>query len=143
VSDIELPPERPVKLPPPCQICGQQEVHVAGGIYRINHDMEKHGFPAPLLRQASRGLHDVDTLSIRQREIAELIADGCTDKDIQTRLSVSMGTLREHFAEIARRLNLDASKNLRVQITWLVIDSRYDANPDYQLPTPTQPPRAA
>lgn len=146
----DLEPPQPVKLPPPCLVCGQQEVHVGGGIYRITHDMEKHGIP-PVPSAVRRttlhsALHDVDSLSIRQRQIAELIADGCTDKDIQSRLSLSYSTLRTHLEEIGRRLNLDATKNLRVQLTWLVVDARFEANPDYQLARPSsqrEPPAAA
>jgi DNA-binding CsgD family transcriptional regulator len=86
----------------------------------------------------------VERLTARQRQIAELIADGHTDKAIQARLRISRPTLRVHLNEIAHRLNLDHTKNLRVQVTWLVVDHRYEDDPDYQLPLPVRPrPHAA
>ena len=80
---------------------------------------------------------DVELLTARQREVAELIADGFTDKAIQGKLGISEGTLRSHIESIVGRLKLDRNKNLRVQLTWLVIDSRYEADPHYHRPTPT------
>jgi DNA-binding NarL/FixJ family response regulator len=85
----------------------------------------------------------VKRLTPRQKEIAELIADGLTDKTIQARLRLSHPTLRAHLNEIAHRLNLDHTKNLRVQVTWLVVDDRYERDPDYQLPLPARPRGAA
>lgn len=45
IQSIELPPLRPVRLPPPCRVCGEREQEVSPGIYRIKHNYELHGFP--------------------------------------------------------------------------------------------------
>lgn len=71
---------------------------------------------------------DLTLLSSRQREVAELISDGATDKDIECRLGLSNGGVRAHIGDIAERLSLDRSKNLRAQITAAVITARYRAS---------------
>lgn len=76
--------------------------------------------PAPLAGELA-------PLSPRQREIAELIADGFTNKAIAAKLCIAHGTLRNHVRQIAARLNLDRTRDTRVQVTWLVIDARFDA----------------
>lgn len=55
-------------------------------------------------------------LSPRQLEIACLVAGSCTDKEIMGRLGISYYALRSQMANIARKLGLDRTKNLRVQI---------------------------
>lgn len=45
MNELELPPQNPVKLPPPCPICGEQEKEVSPGLYRITHKYDVHGFP--------------------------------------------------------------------------------------------------
>jgi hypothetical protein len=45
IQSIELPPIKPVKLPPPCALCGEQEKEVSPGVFRIKHNYELHGFP--------------------------------------------------------------------------------------------------
>lgn len=76
----------------------------------------------------------MNRLTDRQRQVAELIADGFTDPQIQAKLGISYGTLRCHFGLICERLSLDLTRNLRVQIAWLVIDDRYDRDPQYRHP---------
>lgn len=75
-------------------------------------------------------------LSPRQRAIAEMIADGYTNKAICAKLDMGLRSLRTHFARMIHKLNLDQSKDVRVQITWLVIDARYEENPHYHTPPP-------
>lgn len=70
----------------------------------------------------------VTFLSSRQLEVANLIADGATDKDIECRLGLSNGGVRAHISEIADRLELDRAKNLRAQITSAVVTARFKAS---------------
>lgn len=86
---------------------------------------------------------DLAPLTARQRLVAELIADGLTDKAIEARLGLSTGGVRSHVNEIAIRMNLDRSKNLRVQLTWHVTHDRFLRDPNYKLPTPRKLPRAS
>ena len=88
-------------------------------------------------------MSELDPLSPRQRAIADLIADGYTNKGIAAKLGISTRTLRIHIQRICDKLNLDCSKDTRVQVTWLVIDARYDANPKYEAPMPAKERRAA
>jgi DNA-binding NarL/FixJ family response regulator len=48
---------------------------------------------------ASGGL----SLTARQTMIVEMIADGCTDKELVSRLGISTGTLRTHLDRMFRR----------------------------------------
>lgn len=82
--------------------------------------------------------HELAPLSPRQRQIAELIADGFTNKVICAKLRIAHGTLRIHIRRIADKLNLDCSKDVRVQVTWLVIDARYEENPNYHTAPPIE-----
>jgi DNA-binding NarL/FixJ family response regulator len=70
----------------------------------------------------------IASLSSRQSEVAGLIAEGATDKDIECQLGLSNGGVRAHINEIAERLQLDRSKNLRAQITSVVVTSRLRAS---------------
>jgi hypothetical protein len=45
IQSIELPPVKPVKLPPPCPLCGEQEREVQPGVFKIKHNYDLHGFP--------------------------------------------------------------------------------------------------
>lgn len=78
----------------------------------------------------------MNRLTDRQKEVAGMIADGYTDKQIQAHLGVSASTLRCHIELIVARWDLDRSRNIRVQIAWLVIDDRYDKDPNYRHPDP-------
>lgn len=69
---------------------------------------------------------ELEPLSPRQRQIAEMIADGYINKAIAAKIGIQHSTLRNHIRQIARKLNLDRSKDTRVQVTWLVIDARFD-----------------
>lgn len=69
---------------------------------------------------------ELSPLSPRQRQIAELIADGFTNKAIAGKLGISHRTLRVHIGRMCDKLNLDQSKDTRVQVTWLVIDARFE-----------------
>lgn len=71
-------------------------------------------------------MSELGPLSLRQRQIADMIADGHTNKSIAAKLDISPRTLRIHIQRICDKLHLDCSKDTRVQVTWLVIDARFD-----------------
>jgi len=52
----------------------------------------------------------------REREVAQLVAEGLTDKEIAGRLGISENTVGVHIAHIAKRLSI-CSGNTRVLIT--------------------------
>ena len=60
-------------------------------------------------------------LSSRQVEVAWLVADGYCDKEIARQMGVGDVTVRTYVQRIAKKLDLNRDRNLRTQITTLVI----------------------
>jgi pimeloyl-ACP methyl ester carboxylesterase/DNA-binding CsgD family transcriptional regulator len=61
------------------------------------------GVAAPSAAPASRG---VDELTVREREVLRLVADGLSDAEIADRLVLSPHTVHRHVANIRRKLGL-------------------------------------
>lgn len=55
-------------------------------------------------------------LTPRLLEVAALIAEGCTDKQIAGRLGIEYNTARIHVAAVAFRLKIPGGNNTRVLI---------------------------
>lgn len=66
------------------------------------------------------GERAVDRLSAREREIAELIADGASNAEIAATLFVSLSTVKTHVARILGKLEVSN----RVQIARVVYEAR-------------------
>ena len=64
--------------------------------------------PAPFERLVIDGSADADVrpLTLRQREILQLIAEGCSSRDIAERLHISVKTVETHRAQIMQRLEI-------------------------------------
>ncbi len=45
-------------------------------------------------------------LTPRQQEILRLLCDGCSNKEIANRLSISLGTVKQHMAALFKRMNV-------------------------------------
>jgi DNA-binding NarL/FixJ family response regulator len=54
----------------------------------------------------------VETLSVREREVLKLIAEGAANKEIATLLSISIRTVENHRATIMRKLNIKTTAHL-------------------------------
>ena len=54
----------------------------------------------------------VDTLSPREREVLLLIAEGKTNKEIATKLNLSVYTVDSHRGKIMEKLNLHSAGEL-------------------------------
>ena len=52
-----------------------------------------------------------DALTPRQREVANLVADGLTNRDIASQLTIAQSTVREHRRAIAQRLGIQGLKS--------------------------------
>ena len=63
---------------------------------------------------------DDRSLNDRQQRIAELVADGLSDKQIGAIVGLSQPRVNEIVHDIASSLRVDRSKNLRVQIALVV-----------------------
>jgi len=65
------------------------------------------------IRQGETAPVDIyDTLTTREREIFQLIADGNTNNEIADRLSISVRTVETHRANLMRKLNLRTHAHL-------------------------------
>lgn len=58
------------------------------------------------IRRVSGEQHPIDLLTPRQREILQLIAEGCSTKEIAARLQVSVKTVETHRAQLMERLKI-------------------------------------
>ncbi|HEV8403496.1 MAG TPA: LuxR C-terminal-related transcriptional regulator [Candidatus Limnocylindrales bacterium] len=90
--------------------------------------------PAPPRR---RRRASTDQLTIREREVADLVAEGLTNRQIGTALFVSPGTVRMHVERILGKLGLTS----RVQIaTWMVtVGVATEARPTNDAEAPARP----
>ena len=64
-----------------------------------------------LLRRVSSGgtrLHspDVSALTVRERQVVQLIAEGLSNKEIAHKTSIAAGTVRNHLASIFKKLHV-------------------------------------
>lgn len=57
-------------------------------------------------RRRSEALDDLQALTERQMEVLRLMAAGCSNKEIATKLSIEEGAVRGHIANIRKRLKL-------------------------------------
>lgn len=60
-------------------------------------------------------------LTNRQLEVAILVAEGLSDKEIAMILQITEDTVAYHVSRIQKRWQLDKGKNTRVQITRRII----------------------
>ncbi len=72
----------------------------------------------------------VDRLTVREREVLELVAQGITNREIAERLYVSESTVRSHIHNILDKLQLSN----RVQAAAFALTSRYGDRADGTLP---------
>jgi len=62
--------------------------------------------------EAVKGKPELETLTRRQREILELVAEGCAVKTIATRLNISVKTVEFHKTRLMRRLGKHGTAEL-------------------------------
>lgn len=62
-------------------------------------------------------------LTRKQLDVAKLVAAGYSDKRIAALLSISEGTVAYRISAIMRQWRLDPSRNVRVQITRVVLSN--------------------
>jgi len=61
---------------------------------------------AHISRQQTQGADPADTLSPREVEVLQLIADGSANKEIAATLTISESTVKTHVANIFTKLNV-------------------------------------
>ncbi|MEV6007860.1 helix-turn-helix transcriptional regulator [Streptomyces sp. NPDC051976] len=67
---------------------------------------------------ALQGLKEAQPLSSRESEIAVLVAQGLTDREIAERLTISVRTVGNHLYRIYRKLGVENRRALRGLQTW-------------------------
>jgi FixJ family two-component response regulator len=68
----------------------------------------------------------LDTLSLRENEVLELILDGRLTKQIATQLGISAKTVENHRSNIAKKMNVDSAVQLVKLITeFYMVTGRY------------------
>ena len=57
-------------------------------------------------RPSRSGTRTIDRLTVRERDILRLVADGLSDRDIATALTISKRTVESHVSSILRKLDV-------------------------------------
>jgi len=65
-------------------------------------------------------------LTPREREVAALVVDGLTDREIAHRLSLSHDTVSQYVRRVYRKLGIDS----RVGLTRLLLGCHHATHPD-------------
>lgn len=86
---------------------------VLGGQGHISSLMEKElkGAWMNLFRQQKVVMPD-DTLSVREKEVLKMVAEGASNKEIADKLNISVRTVDHHRARIIEKLNLKGTAEL-------------------------------
>lgn len=65
-----------------------------------------------IITQQRTTIHDLKQLSQREREVLTFIADGMTNKEIASQMSISVNTVRTHRARLMDKLDLHTTGEL-------------------------------
>ena len=76
----------------------------------------RHLTTGPQPRSAP-GLRPLDRLTDRQREVAELVAQGLSNEEIAGRLFLSLATVKSHLTTSMRRLGVRSRTELAILVT--------------------------
>ena len=75
-------------------------------ILSVNEVFELLRLAGRLQERDSKSKRDIERLTPREREVLGALADGLSDKQIAERLSVSAGTVSNHFMNIFKKLGV-------------------------------------
>jgi len=84
---------------------------VAGRRY-LSPPLSERAIQAYSQKAESAAVDAYETLTTREREILQLAAEGCTNAEIATRLSISPRTAETHRANLMRKLGLHSHTDL-------------------------------
>ena len=65
-----------------------------------------------LIRRGNRELHDLSRLTPQEIRVARLMASGCSDAEIASRLRISPHTARSHAERIRRKLHVSSRRQV-------------------------------
>jgi len=90
-----------------------QAIHViAGGQRYLSSPFSERAISAYVERAKTGSLDPFDTLTIREREILKMVAEGNSTADIAEKLSISPRTVEAHRANISRKLDIQSQADL-------------------------------
>lgn len=86
-------------------------------ILAIKQVVDGHKYVTPLLAKEwaedfSKGIDDKRTLTPRQREVLQLVIEGCTMKEVASRMGISTRTAESHKYEMMEGLGVDNTAEL-------------------------------
>ncbi|MEU5950097.1 AAA family ATPase [Micromonospora sp. NPDC047465] len=88
-----------------------QDLGASWDLGRTRHTARANGWSVPGLARVGRPAYG-NSLSPRERDVAELAAQGLTNEEIAQRLYVSVHTVRKHVAAALRKLGVDSRRRL-------------------------------
>jgi DNA-binding NarL/FixJ family response regulator len=83
------------------------------------------GFAAP----APQHVRTLDLLTDREREIVELLLDGCSDVNVAHRLQISENTVGSHVTRIFRKLGVHSRSELIARLNSVLVLTRSGDHP--------------
>ena len=83
-----------------------RQVRVDGGVTVDFTASRELGEPMVVLRMPPQPAPCFSTLTPREREVAQLVAQGLSNKEIAARLHISLGTVKDHLHHILTKTSL-------------------------------------
>jgi len=80
--------------------------------YFLSPKISKYLVEGFLEKNISKQYHTINSLTSREREILQLIAEGLNSKEISTKLNLSLNTIHVHRHNIRQRLNIHKQADL-------------------------------
>jgi DNA-binding NarL/FixJ family response regulator len=80
--------------------------------YFLSPKISKYLVEGFLEKNISKQYHTINSLTSREREILQLIAEGFNSKEISTKLNLSLNTIHVHRHNIMQRLNIHKQADL-------------------------------
>jgi len=62
--------------------------------------------------QQNRDPANVEILTVREKEVVKLLAEGCSNKEVANHLVISVRTVDHHRANIMKKLSLKSAADL-------------------------------
>lgn len=83
-----------------------RDVHAPAGVTIDLRASEQLGVPLVVLRvsHAGESVAAIDGLSIRESQVCSLVAEGRSNKEIASRLFISVATVKDHVHKILRKI---------------------------------------
>lgn len=94
----------------PGERMGEEVMEVVFDMMQLSRDLEKHAELEELLLMPEEDC----ALSEREREVLELVARGCSSKEVAERLSISVNTVNTHRKSITRKTGIRSVAGLAV-----------------------------